>query len=654
MHLHRRRRSPVRSTRTERPTLRPRVEPLELRRLLSTGTTPSLSGVVVAPAIHAAAPADFSTPTAPALTPSQVRTAYGFDQITLANGAPGDGSGTTIAIVDAYHDPNIQADLNAFDARYGLPATTVTVVGQDGQAPPTATDAGWAAETALDVEWAHAMAPGARILLVEANSSGLDDLMAAVDTAAQGANVVSMSWGTGEFAAETSYDSHFNVPNVTFVAASGDSGSVSWPAASPNVVAVGGTSLAVTPSGAWSGETAWADSGGGVSAYEPVPSYQVGTNPNVTLTGRGTPDVVYNADPSHGFPVYDSFQTGGRPWMLVGGTSAGAPQWAALIAIADQGRAASPSPNAPLGSADTQSLVLYGTASTVDPSGASSLYFHDVKGVGGDPGQAAGARYNLTTGLGSPIANNLVSLAWGRPAVRAVAAPVSAFIASQGPIGPAAAPAPVTAPAGVVVTVVAVAVSTPGGTVLVPTLVFTVTPLPALTVSTAPPPLSTSATAAAGVAPARPVQPTDHASTLNLGDFDLAPADRTANLLPVPEPAYLPGEELPPLPEPPLRAVPRAPEAPAVPAPVVPDAPAPAAPAVPADDALEALIFDSLAPRQPARSRPSGDPVPVETPATRVEAAAAAGATLAVWGAWQLRSRLDARRRRSIGFWLNR
>ena len=137
-----------------------------------------------------------------------------------------------------------------FDARFGLPDTTITRVNQTGGTSYPATDStgGWESEMALDVEWAHAMAPGAKILLVEANSTSDADLLPAVDYAAAHANVVSMSWGGGEFSGEGSstYDAHFRHAGVAFVASSGDSGApVSWPAASPNVLAVGGTALSL-------------------------------------------------------------------------------------------------------------------------------------------------------------------------------------------------------------------------------------------------------------------------------------------------------------------------------------------------------------------------------------------------------------------------
>src|ERR1700760_1775468 len=155
-------------------------------------------------------------------TPAQIRHAYLFDQITLPGGATANGQGQTIAIVDAFNDPNIAADLNVFDSQFGLQAANLQIVNQTGGSTLPATDTGWAGEISLDVEWAHAIAPGAKILLVEANSDSLSDLVAGVDYArhASGVSVVSMSWGGSEFfswyggesESEVNYDPYFTTP----------------------------------------------------------------------------------------------------------------------------------------------------------------------------------------------------------------------------------------------------------------------------------------------------------------------------------------------------------------------------------------------------------------------------------------------------------
>jgi hypothetical protein len=316
------------------------LEALEGRRLLSGSAA---ADIVVAPSITLSPAATSASPRG--YTPAQVRQAYGFDSVRF-NGIVGDGTGQTIAIVDAYNDPDIAGDLSVFSSTFGLPQANLSVVNQAGGKSLPKTDAGWAGETALDVEWAHAMAPAAKILLVEANSDSLRDLLSAVDTArnAAGVSVVSMSWGTSEFSSETAYDAHFTTPaghqGVTFVAASGDTGSwygPDWPASSPNVLSVGGTTLALDSAGNVASETAWDDSTGGYSRFEAARPYQSAATGSYRRTG---PDVAFDADPATGFAVYDTVPYQGvSGWATVGGTSAGAPQWAALVAIANQGRA---------------------------------------------------------------------------------------------------------------------------------------------------------------------------------------------------------------------------------------------------------------------------------------------------------------------------
>jgi subtilase family serine protease len=237
------------------------------------------------------------------------------------------------------------------------------------------------------------MAPGAKILLVEANSNSFSDLNKALDYARNAAGVVavSASWGGSEYSSESSNDVHFVTPTghqgITFTVAAGDNGApAEYPSSSPDVLSVGGSTLRVSSTGAWSSESAWSGGGGGSSFYEGLPSYQSGLG----LSSRGTPDVTFNANPSTGFAVYDSYGSGG--WAVYGGTSAGAPQWAALIAIADQGRAL----NGQSSLANAQS-ILYGL---------SRSDFHDV--ASGSNGYRAGSGYDLASGLGSPIANRLI------------------------------------------------------------------------------------------------------------------------------------------------------------------------------------------------------------------------------------------------------
>jgi subtilase family serine protease len=338
-------------------------------------------------------------------SPAQIRAAYGIDAITFSNGTiTGDGAGQTIAIVDAYSDPNIASDLATFDAEYGLPNPPSFTIANLGA---TTIDAGWALETALDVEWAHAIAPKANIVLVEASSDSFAALFGAVGSASNlpGVSVVSMSWGASEFSTETSYDGLFTTPsghiNVTYVAASGDSGAlfgVMYPASSPNVLAVGGSTLTLSASGAYGSESGWSGSTGGFSSFESEPSYQAATLGSVGLSigKRTVPDVSFNADPSKGYSVYDSIPYYGKSgWFDVGGTSAAAPAWAGLVAITDQGLAA-----VGQGTLSTSTLLneLYSLP---------SLDFNDV--TGGSNGYSATAGYDLVTGLGTPKATLVVS-----------------------------------------------------------------------------------------------------------------------------------------------------------------------------------------------------------------------------------------------------
>lgn len=341
------------------------------------------------------------------MPPAKVRHAYGFDQI--AN----QGEGMVIAIVGAYDHPNIESDLNVFNSAFGVaPCTTANACFQKiyarGSVPQT--NAVWALEMALDVQWAHAIAPKAKILLVEAASSNFTELIYAVDVAVKnGATVVSMSFGGSEFSAETFYDKYFNVPGVTFIAASGDTGNgVEYPAASKYVIGVGGTTLNADLYGNYISETAWSGSGGGVSAYEPQQSGQT-TWPVPYASKRGIPDVSYNANPNTGFAVYTSVPYQGTSgWFQVGGTSAGVPQWAALIAIANSLRAA----------AGKSTLTM--TYNTLYNAGkaAYNMAYHDITtGSNGSCGSICNASgsYDYVTGLGTPQANNLIPLLLNQP-----------------------------------------------------------------------------------------------------------------------------------------------------------------------------------------------------------------------------------------------
>lgn len=335
------------------------------------------------------------------LTPNQVSTAYGFSLIG------GQGQGQVIAIVDAFDDPNIESDLGVFSKQFGLPACTTAngcfkKLYANGKKPNT--DPGWSGEIALDVEWAHAMAPAAKIILVEAADDSLDNLFKAIQVAVNnGATVVSMSWGGQEFQQQTEFDSIFNNPKVTFTASSGDNGDgTSYPASSPYVIGVGGTTLYVDSYGNYQGESAWSGSGGGVSTIETWPASQSNLPIPQSNNMRGVPDVAYNADPNTGFSVYNTVPgDGGVGWAVVGGTSAGAPQWAAIVAVANS----------------TLSSVLGGNFANLlyaaaNPSTGNYYYdFNDITdGSNGNCGFYCNAQtgYDYVTGLGSPFLGNLI------------------------------------------------------------------------------------------------------------------------------------------------------------------------------------------------------------------------------------------------------
>jgi kumamolisin len=274
-------------------------------------------------------------------TPASIRPVYGL---------PADGGAGVIAIVDAYDYPTAQADFDTFSGQFGLPLSTDNLcnganpcfrkVYATGRKPKA--NCGWAQEAALDVQWAHAMAPYAQIVLVEAASNRFSDLFAAVDVATNivrnggiNAGEVSMSWGGSEFSTERNYDGHFTASGVVYFAASGDAGGKTiYPGVSPNVVCAGGTTINRDAGGQFVSETGWSGSGGGPSKYESRPSYQ---DQIVAIVGskRGTPDFSFDANPNSGVSVYDSTPCQGMSgWLVFGGTSVSSPSLAGIVNLA--------------------------------------------------------------------------------------------------------------------------------------------------------------------------------------------------------------------------------------------------------------------------------------------------------------------------------
>lgn len=286
-------------------------------------------------------------------TPASLACVYGLrsvnafcNPILLSNSDNPGGGSKAIAIVDAYDYPTALADLKAYSSKFGLPTPTssnftVSWVGSKPTPDPACAAVSgwqcWATEAAVDIEMAHAASPHAHIYLVEAASNDFSDLLAAVTKAtalvkAAGGGEVSMSWGGSEWNSEASEDWRFNQSKVVFFAATGDVEGTEYPAVSPNVVAVGGTTITRNPYTLdFEKEIAWEDGGGGVSLYEPMPSFQA----SLQLPGRAIPDVAADANPRTGVWVYDSYQNTysgmPEPWNIVGGTSVATPYWAGLV-----------------------------------------------------------------------------------------------------------------------------------------------------------------------------------------------------------------------------------------------------------------------------------------------------------------------------------
>jgi hypothetical protein len=379
-------------------------------------------------------PNQSSSPNGEGYTPAQLQQAYGFNQIALPAGQTFNdaGSGQTIAIIDALDDPYIASDLQQFDQTFNIggaahdPMNTgfLKVVNENGGSdlpPPDNGEVDYGLETSLDVEWAHAMAPGANILLVEASSPfGLTDLDTAIEFAARQPNVsvISMSFGFGDWPSEYYLDNMFTTPSghqgVSFIASAGDSGGFypEYPGMSPNVLSVGGTTLPADASGNPNRalEYAWTFGGGGISSSEAEPAYQTGVQSTGARTG---PDLAYDADLNTGVAIYDTLFANavspGKPWFEIGGTSMGAPQISSMVAIVNQLRVAQRE-----GTLDGPNQLLpaiYQTAAT-DPKA-----FQDI--TSGNNGFPAGPGYDFATGFGTPNAQYLVPdlvAAYAKPA----------------------------------------------------------------------------------------------------------------------------------------------------------------------------------------------------------------------------------------------
>jgi hypothetical protein len=342
-------------------------------------------------------------------TPNAIPNGYGPSSLAAAYklSASG-GAGQTVAIVDAMDDPNAESDLATYRSQFGLPACTTAngcfrKVNESGQASPLpASDAGWAGEISLDVDMVSAICPNCRILLVEATSATIQDLGTSVNTAvSMGAKYVSNSYGGAENGSEASSDSSFyHHAGVAVTASTGDGGfGVSYPASSPFVTAVGGTSLTTAGNSRGWSETAWNGAGSGCSSSESKPSFQ---NVTTGCANRANADVSAVADPNTGVAVFQTFGASG--WQVYGGTSVSSPIIASVYALAGTP-----------GASDTPAAYPYSHAANL---------FDVTSGSNGTCSPAvlctAGAGWDGPTGLGTP--NGIAAFTAGGGGGGAVAA----------------------------------------------------------------------------------------------------------------------------------------------------------------------------------------------------------------------------------------
>jgi subtilase family serine protease len=345
----------------------------------------TVAGIAHCNAIQVDSQANGITPLASSpggLNPADLQAAYGLPSST-------GGSGQTIAIVDAYDDPNAESDLAVYRAQFGMTACTTAngcfrKVNQSGGTSYPSANVGWAEEISLDLDMASAICPKCNILLVEATSASFVNLGTAVNRAVTlGANTVSNSYGGSESSSESSYASYYSHAGVIITVSSGDSGyGVEVPAAYKTVVAVGGTTLtrATSTTRGWT-ETAWSGAGSGCSAYISKPTWQTDTG----CTRRTVADVSAVANPSTGVSVYDTYGSVGG-WLVFGGTSVSSPIIASVYALA--GNASSLNAAASLYSAPSGSL--YDVTSGSNGSCGSSYLCTAKTG------------YDGPTGLGTP------------------------------------------------------------------------------------------------------------------------------------------------------------------------------------------------------------------------------------------------------------
>ena len=343
---------------------------------------------------------------------------------TTANLATG-GWGA-IALVDAFDNPNAASDLRFFSSYWGLPAAKFTKVYANSSfgtlgglvascsGAPTG-NTGWGLEEDLDIEWAHAMAPNAKILLVEACTNSYNDLLyaeavAGIKVMSAAGGDISNSWGSGEFSTEVGTTDDFFYryywQNITYFASAGDAGwGAAYPSSSPWVVSAGGTTVNRDASGNFVSESCWAGSGGGESAYElwqSPPSIINGMGPwsdyqyeMVGQAARRTPDISFNADPASGVYVYDTYGYGG--WVVVGGTSVSSPSLAGIVNTATNRFGQAPPGGGFYFTGENDLLYSQLYSHKAYPNN-----FYDVTTGSNGSGHNAGTGYDECTGIGSP------------------------------------------------------------------------------------------------------------------------------------------------------------------------------------------------------------------------------------------------------------
>jgi subtilase family serine protease len=359
----------------------------------------SLTGLLTTVSIVIAGTATKPASNPPGYNPTQIRHAYGFDQVS------GTGAGQLIAIVVPFGNINIQKDVNAFCNQFKLPDISVPIYYPTGSLTKTVPGSRFSLATDVIVEWAHAMAPAANIAVLIPATVKLTDFNASIDYAVNTLKAKQVCLVI-DYQDNGSIDTHLNVEGVTFIAPQGAIGNghllagITWPADDPNVIGVGGTTLSLDSLGNVSSEIAWSGSNGGASPYYTKPAYQ---GDSQSGGQRGTPDVSFVGDPNTGLAVYTTgykstaTSEGYTGWLKVGGNEDGVGLMAALIAVANQGRAA----QAKL-SLSGDPGVLYSAV-----VGNYSENCRDIiTGTNAD-GQSAGTGYDFATGLGSPLAKML-------------------------------------------------------------------------------------------------------------------------------------------------------------------------------------------------------------------------------------------------------